>query len=208
MVALIIVPALATYLFRHNLIQRESFVLKPIDHFYRKTLQWAIKNTKTVIASAVVLVLAAALMIPRLGTEFVPELEEGTINLRVTLAPSSSLDTALEVAPKLESIIMTFPEVNYALSRIGRAEIGGDPEPVNNIEIYIGLKPISEWTSASDRYELQSLMELKLEQHPGLLFNFSQPIATRVDELLSGVKAQNNGMVHEQLLCKVAYFSH
>ncbi|TQV77332.1 efflux RND transporter permease subunit [Aliikangiella marina] len=190
MVALIIVPALATYLFRHNLIQQESFVLKPIDHLYRKTLQWAIKNTKTVIASAVVLVVAAALMIPRLGTEFVPELEEGTINLRVTLAPSSSLDTALEVAPKLESIIMTFPEVNYALSRIGRAEIGGDPEPVNNIEIYIGLKPISEWTSASDRYELQSLMELKLEQHPGLVFNFSQPIATRVDELLSGVKAQ------------------
>ena len=119
-----------------------------------------------------------------------PELEEGTINLRVTLAPSSSLDTALEVAPKLEAKLMEFPEVTYALSRIGRAEIGGDPEPVNNIEIYIGLKPVPEWTSADNRYELQSLMEQKLEQHPGLLFNFSQPIATRVDELLSGVKAQ------------------
>merc|ERR1712000_756116 len=77
---------------------------------------------------------------------FVPELEEGTINLRVTLAPSSSLDTALEVAPKLEAKLMEFPEVTYALSRIGRAEIGGDPEPVNNIEIYIGLKPVPEWT--------------------------------------------------------------
>ncbi len=107
-----------------------------------------------------------------------------------TLAPSSSLDTALEVSPKLENILMGFPEVTYTLSRIGRAEIGGDPEPVNNIEIYIGLKPVPEWTSASNRYELQALMEEKMEQHPGLLFNFSQPIATRVDELLSGVRAQ------------------
>ena len=80
--------------------------------------------------------------------------------------------------------------MTYALSRIGRAEIGGDPEPVNNIEIYIGLKPVSEWTSATNRYELQDKMERSLEEFPGLLLNFSQPIATRVDELLSGVKAQ------------------
>ncbi|MFD3352086.1 efflux RND transporter permease subunit [Alteromonas macleodii] len=189
-VALIIVPALATYLFRKGIRPRESFVLKPLDKLYRKGLSWVMSHSKVVVGIAVTLVVAAALVIPRLGTEFVPELEEGTVNLRVTLAPSSSLDTALEVAPKLEAMLMEFPEVTYALSRIGRAEIGGDPEPVNNIEIYIGLKPVPEWTSADNRYELQSLMEQKLEQHPGLLFNFSQPIATRVDELLSGVKAQ------------------
>ncbi|MEL7422883.1 MAG: CusA/CzcA family heavy metal efflux RND transporter [Bacteroidota bacterium] len=190
LVALIIVPALATYLFRKGVRQRDSFVLKPLDRLYRKGLVWAMGHSKVVVGVAAVMVVAAALVLPRLGTEFVPELEEGTINLRVTLAPSSSLDTALEVAPKLEAKLMEFPEVTYALSRIGRAEIGGDPEPVNNIEIYIGLKPVPEWTSADNRYELQSLMEQKLEQHPGLLFNFSQPIATRVDELLSGVKAQ------------------
>ena len=190
LVALIIVPALATYLFRRGVRQRESFVLKPLDLLYRKGLAWAMGHSKVVVGIAAIMVVAAALVLPRLGTEFVPELEEGTINLRVTLAPSSSLDTALEVAPKLEAKLMEFPEVTYALSRIGRAEIGGDPEPVNNIEIYIGLKPVPEWTSADNRYELQSLMEQKLEQHPGLLFNFSQPIATRVDELLSGVKAQ------------------
>ena len=190
LVALIIVPALATYLFRKGVRQRDSFVLKPLDRLYRKGLAWAMGHSKMVVGVAAVMVIAAALVLPRLGTEFVPELEEGTINLRVTLAPSSSLDTALEVAPKLEAKLMEFPEVTYALSRIGRAEIGGDPEPVNNIEIYIGLKPVPEWTSADNRYELQSLMEQKLEQHPGLLFNFSQPIATRVDELLSGVKAQ------------------
>ncbi|NHZ69759.1 MAG: CusA/CzcA family heavy metal efflux RND transporter, partial [Thermotogales bacterium] len=190
LVALIIVPALATYLFRRGIKHRESFVVRPIDKYYRLGLAWAMQRTKTVIAIAAVLVVASLALLPQLGTEFVPELEEGTINLRVTLAPSSSMETALEVAPKLEAMLLEFPEVTYALSRIGRAEIGGDPEPVNNIEIYLGLKPVPEWTSAGDRHELQTLMEMKLEQHPGLLLNFSQPIATRVDELLSGVKAQ------------------
>ena len=189
-VALVVVPALASYMFRKGIRERESFILKPLEKLYRMGLAWSLKHSRVVVGAAAVLVVLAALIVPRLGTEFVPELEEGTINLRVTLAPSSSLDTALEVAPKLEAMLMEFPEVTYALSRVGRAEIGGDPEPVNNIEIYIGLKPTAEWTSASNRYELQALIEEKLEQHPGLLFNFSQPIATRIDELLSGVRAQ------------------
>ncbi len=189
-VALIIVPALATYLFRHGIRERESPFLKPLDTLYRRGLRWALRKTKVVVGFALVLLISALAVVPLLGTEFVPELEEGTINLRVTLAPTASLNTTLTVAPKLEAMLLEFPEVIYALSRIGRPEIGGDPEPVNNIEIYIGLKPVSEWTSANNRQALQGLMEQKLEQHPGLLLNFSQPIATRVDELLSGVKAQ------------------
>jgi len=85
---------------------------------------------------------------------------------------------------------MTFPEVTYVSSRIGRPELGGDPEPVSNLELYVGLKPISQWSSARTRQQLESLMENKMNIFPGLLFSFSQPIATRVDELLSGVKAQ------------------
>ena len=189
-VALFVVPALATYLFKSGVKEKESFVLKPLDKLYRKGLIFALKRTKLIISASILLVVTAFSLIPFIGTEFVPELEEGTINLRVTLAPSSSLETALTVASILEEKLMKFPEVTYALSRIGRAEIGGDPEPVNNIEIYIGLKPITEWTSASERYELQGQMERSLEEFPGLLLNFSQPIATRVDELLSGVKAQ------------------
>jgi cobalt-zinc-cadmium resistance protein CzcA len=189
-VALIVVPALATYLFNSGIRERESFILKPLDHFYRKSLKRAIAKSKKVVLAALALVIVALALVPQLGTEFVPELEEGTINLRVTLAPSASLETALSVAPKLEAMLLEFPEVNYALSRIGRPELGGDPEPVNNIEVYMGLKPVGEWTSASNRIELQDLMGEKLEQFPGLLLNFSQPISTRVDELLSGVKAQ------------------
>ncbi|MFZ8200462.1 efflux RND transporter permease subunit [Alteromonas portus] len=189
-VALFVVPALATFMFKRGVKERESLILKPIDIVYRKLLRIALERTKLVVFVSLAFVVSAAAIFQQIGTEFVPELEEGTINLRVTLAPSSSLETALSVAPILEEKLMAFPEVTYALSRIGRAEIGGDPEPVNNIEIYIGLKPVSEWTSASNRYELQDKMERSLEEFPGLLLNFSQPISTRVDELLSGVKAQ------------------
>jgi cobalt-zinc-cadmium resistance protein CzcA len=189
-VSLIVVPALASYLFRHGVRAKTSPLVVVLEKAYRSTLARAMDHKRWVLGGALGLLLAALALLPFLGAEFVPELEEGTINLRVTLAPSSSLDTAIEVAPKLEAMLMDFPEVTYALSRIGRPEIGGDPEPVNNIEIYIGLKPIPEWTSASNRQELQALMETKLEQYPGLLLNFSQPISSRVDELLSGVKAQ------------------
>mgnify|MGYP000437774261 CR=1 FL=1 len=189
-VALVIVPALAGVLFKSGVRVRNNPLLNGLEKLYSKALSTALVWKKTVVASAFVLLIASLALVPQLGTEFVPELEEGTINLRVTLAPSASLETALDVAPKLEKILLSFPEVTYALSRLGRPEIGGDPEPVNNIEIYLGLKPISDWQSASNRYQLQTKMLAKLAQFPGLLFNFSQPIATRVDELLSGVKAQ------------------
>ncbi|WP_144212550.1 efflux RND transporter permease subunit [Shewanella donghaensis] len=190
LVALIAVPAMAVYLFNRGVTIKKSVVLAPIEAGYRKLLASIMNRPVTVMSIAVVLFIASMMLVPRLGTEFVPELEEGTINLRVTLAPTASLGTSLDIAPKIEAMLMDFPEVEYALSRIGAPELGGDPEPVSNIEIYIGLKPVSEWQSASDRFELQHLMEEKLSIFPGLLFTFSQPIATRVDELLSGVKAQ------------------
>ena len=189
-VALIVVPALATYFFRHGVKHKESFIMRPLSRAYRVALNAALAQRWRVVAGAVLLFAAALALVPFLGSEFVPELEEGTLNIRVTLAPSSSLDTSLRVAKKLEARLMTFPEVLYVSSRAGRAEIGGDPEPVSNVEIIVGLKPVSEWISAADRKSLQLLMEEKMSVHPGLLFSFSQPIATRVDELLSGVKAQ------------------
>ena len=190
LVALVVVPALATYFFKRGVKHKHSPVMKPLENIYRRALPWAQQRRGRVIGIALLLFVGSLALIPFLGTEFVPELEEGTLNVRVTLAPSSSLDTALEVADKLERQVMTFPEALYVSSRVGRPELGGDPEPVSNVELYIGLKPVSEWTSAPDRKALQALMEEKMSVHPGLLFSFSQPIATRVDELLSGVKAQ------------------
>lgn len=189
-VAMMVLPALATYCFKRNIRHKESVILRPIVQGYRKLLNTALHYPKYVIIIALSLLLISLSVLPFLGTQFVPELEEGTINVRVTLAPSANLETSLSVAHKLEQQLMTFPEVTYASSRIGRPELGGDPEPVSNIEILIGLKPIKEWKSAKNRQELQLLMEKKMSIYPGLLFSFSQPIASRVDELLSGVRAQ------------------
>ena len=190
LVALIVVPALATYLFKQGVKEKDNVMMRTLEGFYQRKLSGIIKFPRRVVIGSVVLFVASLVLVPFLGTEFVPELEEGTLNIRVTLAPSSSLSTSLGVAGKLEEQLMTFPEVLYVSSRAGRAEIGGDPEPVSNVEIFVGLKPVSEWSSASNRQDLQKLMEQKMSVHPGLLFSFSQPIATRVDELLSGVKAQ------------------
>ncbi|WP_417760876.1 efflux RND transporter permease subunit [Shewanella sp.] len=190
LVALLVVPAMATYLFRQPVRARRSPVMQLLLPLYQRLLRRAVAHPKVVLSLALLALVASVSLLPRLGTEFVPELEEGTINLRVTLAPDASLATALMVAPKLEQMLLEFPEVDYALSRIGAPELGGDPEPVSNIEIYIGLKPLAQWRSADSRLALQRLMAERLNQFPGLLLTFSQPIATRVDELLSGVKAQ------------------
>ncbi len=189
-VALMVVPAMASYLFTSGVKEKHNPIFAPVEKSYRKLLGIGLACKSRVVIAAVGLFIGSLVLLPFLGTEFVPELEEGTINIRVTLAPSSSMDTSLQVAGEMERILMTFPEVEYATSRIGRAEIGGDPEPVSNVEIYVGTKPVDEWTSASNRKELQALMEEKMSVMPGLLFSFSQPIATRVDELLSGIKAQ------------------
>ena len=190
LVAIFVMPVLATYMFTQGVTHQDSPVLKPIANLYHKLLDKALSARKQVIGGALGAFLLTLACVPFLGTEFVPELEEGTIAVRVTLAPSSSLAFAKGVGEKLERILVeSFPEVLYASARTGRAEIGGDPEPVSNIEIFIGLKPVAEWTSASNRKELQKLMREKMEVMPGLLFSFTQPIAMRVDELLSGVKA-------------------
>jgi len=190
-VALIFVPVLSVLVLGLRTPKvRENRALLYIEFKYQNVLSACLNRPKYLLFSIALLLAGSAMVFPQLGTEFAPELEEGTINLRVTLAPSASLTTALDVAPKLEAILLEFPEVTYAVSKIGRAEIGGDPEPVNNIEIYLGLTPVDQWTTASNRLALQTEMEKALEVHPGLLFNFSQPIATRVDELLSGVKAE------------------
>jgi len=190
-VAIFAMPVLATYVFRRGVRHRESPILRPLAKGYHVALQMALAHRRRVIGGALVALAATIALVPYLGTEFVPELEEGTLDIRVTLNPSTSLEYAKSVGERMEKILVNdFPEVTYASSRIGRAEIGGDPESVSNVEIYAGLKPHDQWTSAGSREELQKLMRKKMAVVPGVLLSFSQPIATRVDEMLSGVKAQ------------------
>lgn len=190
LVALFVMPVLATFVFTKGIKHKPSPVLAPIAYVYHSTLNIALRFRKTVVITAALAFFGTLAVVPLLGTEFVPELEEGTLAIRVTLAPSSSLSYAKDMGEKLERVLVEgFPEVTYVSARTGRAEIGGDPEPASNVELFIGLKPVEEWTSASNRPDLQKLMREKMNVVPGVLIAFTQPIAMRVDELLSGVKA-------------------
>ncbi len=189
-VALTIIPVLAATFLGTNLRETESFLMRSIRSWYSPVLSYALTHRLTVISVAVAALIGSLAMFPFLGTEFVPELDEGAMSVRVTMNPSISLEEARRIAKRLEIKMMKYPEVKYVFSKIGRDELGGDPDPISNNELNIVLKPQSEWTTASSRQELIRIFSQDLNEHPGILLNFSQPIATRVDELLSGVRAQ------------------
>lgn len=157
---------------------------------YAPLLGWALDHRRAVVLGSVAALLLSLALVPFLGTEFVPALEEGSILYRATLAPSAGLDEAIRVAGRLEKLAKEFPEVIDVVSKIGRAEAGGDPEPVNNVEATATLRPLEEWTTGRTKEQLVDAMRLRMGEVPGVALNFSQPIATRVDELLSGVRAQ------------------
>jgi len=190
LVALTIVPVLSAIIFRGQFSEEDNFLMGFLKRIYRPALGYAMGNRLVVVGVALATLVASLATLPYLGTEFVPELDEGTMTVRVTMNPSISLDESKRIAKRLEAKLLKYPEVTYVFSQIGRAEIGGDPEPIANNEIFVGLKPQVAWETAHTRSDLIRVFEKDLIEHPGIMLNFSQPIATRVDELLSGVKAQ------------------
>lgn len=187
--SLTIVPVLCSYFLKGG-SEEDTWVMRNIKRPYLPALRWSLRNRKRILFGALAALAASLLIVPFLGSEFVPQLEEGSIQYRVTLAPSAGLDEAIRTATEIERLVKGFPEVVDVVSKIGRAEAGGDPEPVNNIEAVVSLKPLGEWESGRNKAELVEALEEKLGGFPGVALNFSQPIAMRVDELLSGVKAQ------------------
>jgi cobalt-zinc-cadmium resistance protein CzcA len=190
MASLTIVPVLASLLFGGRIREGDHFLIRFLKWLYRPVVTWAVRHRLLVVAAAVIALAGALALVPTLGTEFVPELNEGTMDVRVTMNPSVSLPEAKRIAATLERKLLNYPEVESVFSQIGRAELGGEPEAISNNEIIVNLTPQSEWTTADSRAELIRLFNADLNEYPGILLNISQPIALRVDELLSGVKAQ------------------
>lgn len=189
-VALTIVPVLASIVFGGQFSEQDSFLVRATKRAYSPVLEFALRRRFTIVGAALLSLAASVAVVPFLGTEFVPELAEGTLSIRVTTNPSISLDEALRTAAAMERKLKRYPEVTNAISQIGRPDLGGDPESLNNNEIWVSLKPQAEWTTASTREELVKILSKDLGEFPGVALNFSQPIANRVEELLSGVRAQ------------------
>lgn len=159
--------------------------------YYRPLVTQLVRRRRIAVAIAAVMLLIGAVIAPRLGSEFVPRLNEGDLLIRATMAPSISLDKARDTIGVFERELMAkFPEVTQVVSRIGRGEVGAHADPVNNAEIFVALKPKDQWQSADSLDDLYAGMSEAFEDFPGAKFNFTQPIAAAVDELLTGTKAE------------------
>lgn len=187
--SLTVIPVLCAFFLKGG-SEADTWIMRMVKRPYLPALKWSLVHRKKMLAGALAALALSFALVPFLGTEFVPTLEEGSILYRVTLAPSAGLDEGIRTATEMERMARTFPEVQDVVSKIGRAEAGGDPEPVNNIEAIVTLKPEGEWGTGRSKAELVEAMEARFSRFPGVALNFSQPIANRVDELLSGVKAQ------------------
>ncbi len=157
---------------------------------YDPVLDWALDHKRTVLLSTGGLLIAGFAVFPFLGTEFIPALNEGSMLVRATMAPSISLNEAVTTVGRIEREFLRFPEVTQVVSRIGRGEVGAHADPVNNSEIFVDLKPPDEWETADSQDGLVEAMQARLGGFPGVQLNFTQPIAAAVDELLTGTRAE------------------
>ena len=189
--ALTLVPALASLAFKMGVVHKEPRLVLALGRLYEPVVNTVVKAPKLVMGIAVLAFAGSLLLFPFLGSEFVPTLREGTFQLRSTLTPGASLDSAINYGKRIQEVLEDFPEVTQSYARVGRAEVGGDPEPVNVVSTVITLKPLDQWPDGLSYEELQSrIAEALNEKIPGLANNMSQPIQLRTDELLSGVQAQ------------------
>ncbi len=187
--ALLFAPVLSSLLLKQG-VQKEFSLVVFLKRLYRPILHFALRRKLTVIAATLGAFALSLALVPRLGTEFIPTLEEGVIQINVAMAPSISLEKATETVMNLERRIKVFDEIDMTLAKIGRPEAGSHPHPVNSAHIQLILKPVKEWNNHRNKAELIESLNRALSGYPGVQLNFSQPIQNMFDELLSGVKTQ------------------
>src|SRR5690606_29419973 len=186
------VPMMSAWFIRPDKKEKASwgdrFVIW-LENLYEPVLGKALKRGKWIIASAVVLLGLAIFTFTTMGGEFVPQLDEGDIAFHGILKPGSSLTETIATTTKIEQIVKSnFPEVEKIVSRIGVAEVPTDPMPMDIADIFVIMKPQSEWVSADSKDEMVEKMKEAVEQIPGVNYEFTQPIEMRFNELLEGVR--------------------
>lgn len=182
------VPVVSSLVLKEKTNHTEPRIIHWIRRFYTPLLERAMKRRFITLAIAATVLVISFALVPFLGTEFIPELDEGSILVQPIRMPSISLTESIEMEKKIQQIIMQFPEVEFVVGRLGRPDIATDPMGVNLSDIYVTLKPKSEWKTAKTKDELVEKMVAELKHVPGVNYNITQPIAMRVDELVSGVK--------------------
>jgi cobalt-zinc-cadmium resistance protein CzcA len=220
---LTLIPVLASYWFKKGVREKPNRAFEWMKRKYATQLDWALARPKTTMAIATLIFGASLLLVPFIGGEFMPHLDEGALWVRATMPYTISFEEAAKIAPQIRAILMSYPQVTVVGSELGRPDDGTDPTGFFNCEFYVGLQPYKDKTwSGSNKEELIESLNKKLSAFPGIIFNFTQPAEDAVDEALTGLKSslavkiygsdlnvlQDKAVQMKNTLAKVPGFTH
>jgi cobalt-zinc-cadmium resistance protein CzcA len=190
---LTLVPVLCAYWFKRGVHERVNKPFEWVRDRYAVQLEWCLDRPKTTLFGAIVILAATLLLIPFIGGEFMPHLDEGALWVRATMPYTVSFETASNFSPQVRNILLKYPMVTDVGSELGRPDDGTDPTGFFNDEFYVGLKPYSDlsWKTGKihSKAELTEDIQSQLKAFPGVIFNYTQPAEDAVDEALTGLKS-------------------
>ena len=190
-VSLTLVPLLCLMLLRKKLPENDNALVRRSKALYRPALEWALSHKAPVLVLAGVALAASLALVPRLGSEFLPELNEGSIWINLPMPASVSVSEAQSILGRVRALLRTIPEVNTVISKTGRPEDGTDPKLISMAELLVDLKPESQWRKGVTKRQLLDQMDRLLDENlPGLDTSFSQPIRDNVLESISQIDGQ------------------
>jgi heavy metal efflux system protein len=190
---LTLVPVLCSYWFKNGVREKRNRAFNWIKNEYGNELRWCIKRPMLTIGVCLVILCLCLLLIPFIGGEFMPHLDEGALWVRATMPYTISQEEAAKIAPQIRTVLAKYPMVTDVGSELGRPDDGTDPTGFFNCEFYVGLKPYKDasWKSSSVHNKAQLIEDLQkqLAAYPGIIFNYTQPAEDAVDEALTGLKS-------------------
>jgi heavy metal efflux system protein len=188
-----ITPVLASFLLPEHVHEAETIVVRALRTAYVPVLHWSLIHRKTMLAIGLGFLVAIGFVGTRLGSEFLPHLEEGNLWIRVQMPPTMGLDAGTPATGKLREIMLRHPEILTTVTQHGRPDNGSDASPFSNVEIFAPLKPFDEWPAGYTKEKLiEELNREFSDEIPGATFNFSQYIQDNIEEAISGVKGANS----------------
>ena len=188
-----ITPVLASILLPEHIEETETIVVRALRRIYSPALHFSLTHRKLMVGFGIGFLIFTALLAPRLGTEFLPALEEGNLWIRASMPPTISLDAAMPSVTRMREILMSHPEIITVVSQHGRPDNGSDASGFNNAEFFVPLKPFDDWPAGQTKEKLVDEVQKQFAaEFPGVTFNFSQYIQDNIEEGLSGVKGANS----------------
>jgi heavy metal efflux system protein len=190
LMALMVAPVLCFILLRGKTKSAETGASERLKHVYRRALEWGVDHPIVVITTGACMFGLSLALLPGLGTEFLPHLDEGNLWIRASLPDTVSYTEASRIVPRIRDIMAKYQPVKFIESQNGRPDDGTDATGFYNAEFFVDLKPYSEWKGFRNKDELINKMNAELSEIPGVNFNFSQNIEDNVEEAVTGVKGE------------------